>query len=896
MVAAMAVFTLGCHRVPAASSPGAMPFDAHVQLRIDSLSQLLSLTDSHDGKLQTVKFIIADFGEVDGETMFMDGSFYQYHDEWYWFSRLNGHPALGQKGVRAKGCATPRVCSKWAKELDELPMNLQFVDDRLYSQTFYDMALSEHRKVGVGALLYRAAEGDSPEIVGFRLEYVDVPSMSDISFFFTRLQKSLPTQMARHLVWLPRSPAQIALGNEMVHSGKLTTAQIMQFEDLALQGEAEIYNPGVTVGRLMLVEPGTSALSVANDDYILVVSTPPDDLPQTAGLISAVPLTALSHLNILAKKRGIPSGYVGGIFDDPWIRQLSDGYAPVVLQMQNGEVKITPLSSKVYQRFSASKRTIQFSASADYGSAPYVIGLSTLAKGDRDDWPALVGGKAAGFQILYEAVPDRIPTPVAMVTTRGYVEHIAPLYAEIDTLLFHPVFQNSAKVRYYVLEGEQKFFAAFTSVADRKLIAELGKISPLHASVGHEGGLKAKIERLDIPAKTLSRITRTLRTHFQTLPETQGLRFRSSSTVEDIDGFNGAGLYESSTGFMNASKLPLESDRKHTIEWALKKTWASYWNYQAFEERRSEGMDHLSGAMGIVVHPRFDDAAELANGVITFTWNFAGDLPVETAREYVRVNVQEGALSVTNPDATIDALPETVEMLTVAAKEMSMTRLRPSIINGVRREVLTDAEYSRLFALCRRIASAWRVQKNVATANYGRSQTITLDLEFKKMSTAWQGFSPGTQAPALVIKQVRALEPAPLIANIFELNLQVPPMPKDALLRASRVDRVVCANSEHQLKFVRLTESGGSETEAVQFFAGDISVTAGNRLEVLSPIEYYPLLNNSCLRFTPTGKSRMGTDQMCLTEMACESTTVAASNTLSLRDLARKGRVIGRCK
>src|SRR5690606_15730785 len=138
---------------------------------------------------------------------------------------------------------------------------------------------------------------------------------------------------------------------------------------------------------------------------------------------------------------------------------------------------------------------------------------------------------------------------------------------------------------------------------------------------------------------------------FGRLAPTQGLRFRSSSTVEDIEGFSGAGLYDSNTGFLDASAQASKKDRKHDVEWAIKKTWASYWSWEAFEERRMAGIDHLAGNMAVLVHPRFDDALERSNGVLTLTLDRAQGTTQAGDQAYasMELDVQLGALSVTNP-------------------------------------------------------------------------------------------------------------------------------------------------------------------------------------------------------------------------------------------------------
>jgi len=84
--------------------------------------------------------------------------------------------------------------------------------------------------------------------------------------------------------------------------------------------------------------------------------------------------------------------------------------------------------------------------------------------------------------------------------------------------------------------------------------------------------------------------------------KTGRFRFRSSSNAEDLEGFNGAGLYTSETG--NNSK---------SIEKAIEKVWSSLWSERAFEERCNAGIDHRTAGMAVLAHRSFP--AEYANGV-----------------------------------------------------------------------------------------------------------------------------------------------------------------------------------------------------------------------------------------------------------------------------------------
>src|SRR6185369_8310832 len=131
------------------------------------------------------------------------------------------------------------------------------------------------------------------------------------------------------------------------------------------------------------------------------------------------------------------------------------------------------------------------------------------------------------------------------------------------------------------------------------------------------------VRHAPLPSAFARELDQQLLQHFSAYAPEQGLRFRSSSTVEDIEGFNGAGLYDSSTGFLvpgkAAGKRAGKEPKRPSVADAVRKTWASYFSAEAFEERHQNHIDHLAADIAVLVHARFDDELEQANGVFTFT-------------------------------------------------------------------------------------------------------------------------------------------------------------------------------------------------------------------------------------------------------------------------------------
>ena len=183
-----------------------------------------------------------------------------------------------------------------------------------------------------------------------------------------------------------------------------------------------------------------------------------------------------------------------------------------------------------------------------------------------------------------------------------------------------------------------------------------------HLDVQREmlAALRRDIEDADTPAWIITAIQDMNRRFDAQFGAGLNRRYRSSTNNEDLPGFNGAGLYD--------SKSQKPSEDREDLAKSLKEVYASLWNFRAFAERDFHRVDHLSAAMGILVHPSY--RGEIVNGVAA---SF-DPLPGGGDGDYY-VNSQLGEDMVTNPEP--GSLPEELRLTSDGYEVIETSSLLP---------------------------------------------------------------------------------------------------------------------------------------------------------------------------------------------------------------------------
>ncbi|HET9953378.1 MAG TPA: PEP/pyruvate-binding domain-containing protein [Polyangiaceae bacterium] len=818
--------------------PGFNDFTAGSIRSLPEFRQLAAVPATIDDRpaIAGAKFVITEFSEPQKRRIrFLDGRQYRFHDEWAWFRLLNGQPVSGFEPLAPHPFSAPEQARRWALDHEEdLPEGLEITEGRLYARHFYDLSLAKHdRMVGAGSLIHVEGRADRAEIWGFEVDYTDSAEPEQLLVFFSELEKVIPEPARAHLSWFARSPEQLEMGKRLMRLRPELRGRVMTYNQVSVPGETAVYTGGIVAGRLRVVED-LARLGDAEPGDILLLGALPEYLPQARGLVTAVPQTPLAHLNLLAKSRQIVNAYRGGVLEDLELRDWARSGAPVLLVAEQGRLRFQRLTEREYESYQALLRPEPLGVPyVNTTQLPYIVDLSTV---DSKQVPALstwIGGKAAGMAQLLNSVhgyvaasPLRalrvdVPDRPLVITIRAYREHVAPMLPELRALFADPNFLRYKQLRYLALEGAERFVKRYPGKKNRELARSYQNARALGpiAAVVRKGGVRHMVRHAPLSAELSAELRRVLPRHFGAYSADQGLRFRSSSTVEDIEGFNGAGLYTSNTGFLerDRSSWPVSGKGKRpSVADAVKKTWASYFGAEAFEERHLNHIDHLSADMAVLVHARFEDTLEQSNGVFTFTWTgSSGELAVDA---------QPGAVSVTNPPTDRVVIPESSRVRR-GRGELVIDRQSLSSLTNAGEQVLKDAELRELFSLAEALTVKHLLADNQGVSPAQQRRTLVLDFEFRRMAAGWPALQDGSNPARFIVKQMRPLEPSPRVSP----ELRSAPIPRDVLSRARRIESKLCQGSALEIA-IRMVFTEPSGTPDVGYskvpLVSDVTVKA----------------------------------------------------------------------
>lgn len=403
---------------------------------------------------------------------------------------------------------------------------------------------------------------------------------------------------------------------------------------------------------------------------VVLINGIPNDLSLVSGIITTEFQTALSHINILSHNRQTPN------------MALIDGWTNPCLDTLLGSLVYLKVAVDSFEIRRAGLEEAEAFWEAREPHTPIILekdletsGLIDLANESYESVKT-IGGKASNFAEMVNLGSIPVPENYFAIPFYYYQQHLLAhgLDKLIDDLLDDDEFFANLEYR------TQKLEELRTSICELPINDQL------------VGMVEEKIN------------------NFESFPS---FRFRSSTNAEDLEGFNGAGLYDSYSAKKN--------HQSKTIANAIRKVWASLWNIRAFDEREYFKIDHHSVAMGILVHRSFPD--EDANGVVV-TKNLYNNNHAYT------INTQYKEYSIVYPEPGIlhdQILTYTISLENTDYTIEYLTHSNVSELGG--NTVLSEDEIFELADYCTELKVHYF--ENIATNTNSGYESFAVDLEFK---------------------------------------------------------------------------------------------------------------------------------------------------------------------
>ena len=330
-------------------------------------------------------------------------------------------------------------------------------------------------------------------------------------------------------------------------SKSLSGIQRILQSDISAEQAYQALNIAKGLGRIHIIPKLDDHVEIGFNE-ILVLDEVPVQLPPVAGIITSQPSTPLSHINLLAKGWGIPNAYIKNAKE--LFKQYDGWWVSFETLREKYTIKRADMNQlREYQRRQAERLDVMkphFSL-----AETRLLDLSQ----QRARSSLAFGGKSAN---LGEVMFARLP---GIVVPNGFT---VPFYYYDEFIK-----RNKLDDTIFGLLNDQKF--VHDPAYRREQLASL----------------RQKIESSEFDPALREKVLQKVAREYPN----KGLFVRSSSNSEDLPNFSGAGLY---------TTVPNVRGERELID-AIKKVWASLWNFEAYEARERANVDHSKIFMAVLL-------------------------------------------------------------------------------------------------------------------------------------------------------------------------------------------------------------------------------------------------------------------------------------------------------
>jgi hypothetical protein len=583
------------------------------------------------------------------------------------------------------------------------------------------------RSALLGAVIWIRTSGKAtPAAVGIQFASQDELPREEVARAFHRVAGALGDIHGVPLYYLPtyEQAARARTDEAWLAAEGVTVGAIDQWAS-----PESTYAPGWAVGRLVEIAPDDIAQAYVEGrlrpDDILLTERVPAEIPLVAGVVTRRPATPNSHVAILATSWRIPFVHVdaGARALEAMAGQRVTLSAPPYFW---GTIGLRPLDPAVPDAILESLRALKAPPPLDLPAMEESGGIWMDVEGAGPADIGLIGGKAAHFGLLREAIPDNSPRAIALT------------FDLWNAFLDQPLPARGRSLREEIRH----------------------RLAPFQSYPPNFGALSVQLAEIQRIIRNETVFTQEQRDTLQSVltihfDADRRIRFRSSTNMEDSDHFTGAGLYDSYSGCLlddlyphapGPSHCDPERNEKRGVFRAIRRVYASFYNENAFLERLRHEVEDGTVGMAVLVHHSFPDEIELANGVAIFTPDERTPL---TGSARLKVVTQKGAVSVTNP--TGDSVPEvvTATLWSNFPSHYSVDQASNLLLLGEPAVMDLPADYDML---------ADHLVRTHAAFAAARPELATRPLEFEFKKTAPDG--------SVVVKQIRPLALDPEVESI----------------------------------------------------------------------------------------------------------------------------------